>query len=272
MEDKSKFVRVSGTNKSELARLLIEAKGPRRTMKQFAEECGVHPSTFSRIANKAIRGASSDELIKSIAEHADPESKVTLDALMGAHGMARVLDSSTVYRASVTELEKSFEHTILCELGQLNDIISYSMDAIFNVSVTFRFRPDMVVRSRSLEGNGSLWAFDLFFPQMPVQEGQVKQETNHSTRMYGRHILEMIGRVLPLFYSQENNREILGKISFVTTDKMCFDYAVSEFADYRVPFNMSFILFDSYKEAIIQEYVLKQPDGSVQGSVINGNR
>ena len=52
------YTRVKPVDKERMSKYLEAAKGPGRTMKQFAEECGVNPSTFSRIVNKKLGGAS----------------------------------------------------------------------------------------------------------------------------------------------------------------------------------------------------------------------
>lgn len=259
MED-NKYVRVSEPNKDELAKLLLRAKGPSRTMKELANLCGVDPSTLSRIVNKMNRGPSSDDLIRSIAEHADPESGVTLDKLMAAHGMARVVDSATAVKMSPTELEESFKNTMLYELERTGDLIEYRDDARFQIGTTFRFQIDLLVRSKSVEGNSKLWGFELLMLHLSRlgKDGDAEADIQRSTRMLGQMILDRMGKVLPLFYGQKDGSECLAKFSFVVADRRFFDYAVSEFADYHVPFEMSFVLFNSGKEMIEQEFVLKR--------------
>ena len=63
------YTRVKPVDKERMSKYLEAAKGPGRTMKQFAEECGVNPSTFSRIVNKKLGGASTETVIRSIFEH-----------------------------------------------------------------------------------------------------------------------------------------------------------------------------------------------------------
>lgn len=260
MEDNVKFIRVSEPNKDELAKLLLKAKGPSRTMKELANLCGVDPSTLSRIVNKMNRGPSSDELIRSIAEHADPESGVTLDDLMAAHGMARMVDSATAVKMSPTELEESFKSTMLYELERTGGLEGYTEDARFQIGTTFRFQIDLLVRTRSMEGDSNLWGFELLMPQLSRLGGggDTEPDSQRTTRMLGQMILDRMGKVLPLFYSPKDSSGRLGKFSFVVADRQFFNYAVSEFADYLVPFEMSFLLFNSGKERIEQEFVLKR--------------
>ena len=84
------YTRGKAVDKDRLAQYLEAAKGPGRTMKQFAEECNVNPSTLSRIANKKMLGGSSEALMLAIFQHADQNSGLSLDALMDANGMVPV--------------------------------------------------------------------------------------------------------------------------------------------------------------------------------------
>lgn len=83
------YERTGNPNKELLAKLVTLAKGP-RSMRQFADELGVNPSTLSRIVNQKTASSNSDELILAISDHADPESGVTLEMLMVAHGMTKI--------------------------------------------------------------------------------------------------------------------------------------------------------------------------------------
>lgn len=261
MEEKARFIRVSEPNKDEMARLLLKAKGPERTMKELAALCGVDPSTLSRIVNKMNRGPSSDDLIRSIAEHADPESGVTLDILMAAHGMAKVVDSATAVKISPLEVEESFKNTMLYNLEREGVLDGYIEDARFQVGVSYRLQIDLLLRSKEIEGNSNLWGLELLMPQLNRLGGEEENsegDIKRTTHMLGQMILDRMGKILPLFYNQKDNNECLGKFSFVVVDRRLFDYLRMEFADYCVPFNMSFLLFNSRKEMIEQEFNLKR--------------
>lgn len=260
MEEKAKYIRVAEPNKEALADLLKKAKGGGKTMKQFAEECGASQPAFSRIMHKSYKGPLADKLLKAIAEHADPESDISLDALMGANGMARILDSSTVFRDSRAELEKNFVRVVLVELERSGRLIKNESDKMFQIGTTFRFGPDLLVRARAGDKGSYLWAFDLFAPALGLFNGQNKDEdvySERSMRVYGRRFIDKMGWILPLFYNSEMP---IGKFSLVIADREIFDYLVTEYAEnYRVPFEFSFILCNTEKAVLEKEVVLKSP-------------
>lgn len=73
-----------------MSQLVLAAKGD-MTMKQFANKCGVNTSTISRIINMKTETVCSDEIILAISENAVPESGVTLEKLLAANGMVKLI-------------------------------------------------------------------------------------------------------------------------------------------------------------------------------------
>ena len=72
---------------SRLANLVSQAKGPERTMAQFAEATGIGASTLSRLVNHNIKKPLAlDVIIKIYENRADVEDHSLLDALARANG------------------------------------------------------------------------------------------------------------------------------------------------------------------------------------------
>lgn len=90
MNNNYEYTLVRKCDKETLATLVNMAKGESRTMKEYADACGIDPSTLSRIVNRKNRGKSKIENIEKLAEHADPDSGVTLDMLLEANGYVSV--------------------------------------------------------------------------------------------------------------------------------------------------------------------------------------
>lgn len=105
MTELANYIRIRPPDKNKLAELLVRAKGANRSMRQFALECGVNPSTLSRIVNMKISGACTDELIQKVAQNSDPESGITFEILMDANGKVprRMTGKYTSEEFSITE-------------------------------------------------------------------------------------------------------------------------------------------------------------------------
>ena len=86
MTELANYIRIRPPDKEKLAELLVRAKGASRSMRQFALDCGVNPSTLSRIVNMKTSGACTDELLQKVAQNSDTESGITFEILMDANG------------------------------------------------------------------------------------------------------------------------------------------------------------------------------------------
>ena len=87
------YIRTGNADHAELSHLVLLAKG-RRSMNDFAKDCEVNTSTISRIINMKNTTACSDEVLISISKAADPSSGVTLDKLLAANGMVKMVPTT----------------------------------------------------------------------------------------------------------------------------------------------------------------------------------
>ena len=85
--DPNNYIQSRTPDVTELSNLIKKAKGPSRTMAEFAEACGISASTFSRIANGKIIQPLSIEVLSQIWLNADSESGVYIYSLTAANGM-----------------------------------------------------------------------------------------------------------------------------------------------------------------------------------------
>ena len=88
------YIRTGKADLEVLSQLVLSAKG-KRSMNDFANECGVNTSTISRIINMKNTTACSDEVLVAISKAADPNSGVTLEKLLAANGMVKLVPAGT---------------------------------------------------------------------------------------------------------------------------------------------------------------------------------
>lgn len=106
------------TNKGEynpklMSSLLRAAKGPHRTAAKFCEDCGIGVSTFSRYANELKKRPCPVDILEKIAEHAAPDSNVTLEKLLAANGDAEVIDTPNEPELTLNEMVGILTSTLL---------------------------------------------------------------------------------------------------------------------------------------------------------------
>lgn len=116
MTELANYIRIRPPEKEKLAELLIRAKGASRSMRQFALDCGVNPSTLSRIVNMKTSGACTDELIQKVAQNSDPESGITFEILMDANGKVPRRMTGKYTSKEFEATEKSITDIIFKEL------------------------------------------------------------------------------------------------------------------------------------------------------------
>ena len=88
------YIRTGKADLEALSQLVLSAKGS-RSMNDFANDCEVNTSTISRIINMKNTTACSDEVLVAVSKAADPTSGVTLEQLLAANGMVKLVPAGT---------------------------------------------------------------------------------------------------------------------------------------------------------------------------------
>lgn len=234
-EELTKYIRVRDPDKETLAELVIRAKGPKRSMRQFATELGVNPSTLSRITNMQTASANKDTLIADIAEHADPESGVTFEMLMRAHGM------EMQQRNRVREAYAMFEQR--CRMVIQDELLKrgYSVSSVTIAGETEPF--DITIKTDAVDRGDGVWAFE--FRMMSPDPGVSGIPTGMGRT---RQCMDMIMRK---FYTGTANAD---KVSVVVEHRAIFEQLKQRYSGYRIPDEISFILIAGNR--VVDEYVI----------------
>lgn len=185
----SDFIREKDVDTERLAALVEKAKG-NRSVTEFASVCGVNPSTMSRLINGKNNTASSDELIVAIAMNADPNSGVTFQQLVNAHGMFIIKEEYYQEEAMAERYDEIFQRIIVevelrkrsaikpfmseqaaamavreivtSELMERGYTVGLAQDCNIMFDGTFSCRADFVLKTNALSEEGlSQWAFDV---------------------------------------------------------------------------------------------------------------
>ncbi len=231
----SKYIRVRDPDKAMLSELVIKAKGPARSMRQFASDLGVNPSTLSRIVNMQTAGANKDTLIADIAEKADPESGVTFEKLMEAHGMEKQQYNNKI------ELFSRFEQR--CRMVIQDELLKrgYSISAMQEGRGKDIY--DILIKTDAVSHGEGRWAFDFKMfssdPRIsgiPVGMGRTRQ---------------CVDRIMSKFYTETAEAD---KVSVVVERRQIFEQLKSMYSNICIPDEISFILISGNQVA--EEYVI----------------
>lgn len=240
----NRYTRTKSPDKEALAELVTRAKGPRRSLRQFADDLGVNASTLSRIINQKTASANSDTLIADIADHADPDSQVTFEQLMEAHGME--LKEKPVYNEFI-----SFRETVMDTLVKELSIRDYIVNSGFTRSrgtsldsIMGRCYLDFELHTNALGKDDAVWMFDFYSPG----KGGVKDTEQQINRI--RQWMLMYAGMLCF------NEDKVDRLSIVISDRKVYDRLLEHLEGYTLRYGMSVILIDLEVRKVVEEYVL----------------
>ena len=239
-----RYHRVTAPDKDSLAELVTRAKGPRRSMRQFASECNVNPSTLSRIVNKKTQGSNTDDLIATIADHADPDSGVTFEMLMRAHGMALITDDSSVLiRLHIEAVRKTILGELLRRFYSLRDGKEPWLNSFLG-----RCMISTDLRTNALGETESVWLMDIWHLRSE-EEADIKKASDRLRQWLLMYVgmLNVDGRRVDRF-------------SIILTNEELFTTIVAELEKFSYRNDLSIILVDIRSERVVEEYLVKMPE------------
>lgn len=257
------YASVGRPDNAAFAELVKKAIGPDRTVSEFAEICGVSPSTISRIVKNQFKTPSSDVVIKAIADNADPVGGVDADSLLRASGRAPIqLDGPThVFVNAPTDAGKSklLAEVVTGRKGEpLNNIIAREtiqnalLSAGHGIKVSpgeniisipgLRYKADFCIDLDSGEDLGfDKWAFDACL-------ASVRPITHKLSWIFGAAYLD-------------STRDRRIKVSLVVSDPNDFDNTKKTFSNIKIHDLVSVVLIDPRAQIIIDEFQIPTVDG-----------
>ena len=273
------YIRTGKADLETLSQLVLRAKGS-RSMNDFAKECEVNTSTISRIINMKNTTACSDDVLMAISKAADPESGVTLEQLLMANGMVKLVPAGTegavvsptqiVFGladiAEETQIE-SVSNELLqgarkylsesrleesCRESLQNSLLlgGYSVELLPYNKMDWprnrQFRGDFAIRTNALQEEGiDIWLFDC----------------KSYTAGIGRGTIGQMNRLFGMAY-MDSPREHGIKVSIVVDHSIMIEQARDYYAGYKIRDYFSFVLIDSADRRVIDEFCIPRIDGT----------
>ncbi len=273
------YIRTGKADLEALSQLVLHAKGS-RSMNDFANDCEVNTSTISRIINMKNTTACSDEVLVAISKAADPGSGVTLEQLLAANGMVKLVPAGTegatvsptqiVFGlADITEEKKieSVSDGLLqgarrylsenkmeesCRESLQNSLLlgGYSVELLPYNKMDWprnrQFRGDFAIRTNALQEEGiDIWLFDC----------------KSYTAGIGRGTIGQMNRLFGMAY-MDSPREHGIKVSVVVDHSIMLEQARDYYAGYKIRDYFSFILIDPADRRVVDEFCIPRIDGT----------
>ena len=244
MTELANYIRIRPPEKEKLAELLIRAKGASRSMRQFALDCGVNPSTLSRIVNMKTTGACTHELIQKVAQNSDPESGITFEILMDANGKVPRRMTGKYTSKEFEATEKSITDIIFKELEDRGYRTSILEGENKHNALNYRYRTDWVISTdaNSDSGEMEIWEFEIWHTMLE------KNSVAHTVMKLRQKFLMVLG----LYYVGTMNPK---KMSFVLTNREVYDRMVETLENIKFKDVFSLILVNLDENKVEEEYV-----------------
>lgn len=284
------YIRTGDVDSEVLSQLVLRAKGS-RSMTAFATDCEVNTSTISRIVNMKTTTACSDEVLMAISKAADPTSGVTIDQLLAANGMVKMVsagiegdfftprhivfsisenvdehgeDSGTsgaFMRSVVRYLSESKMEALYRETMQNTLLLNgFFVELIPNEKMSWpkdkQYRADFAIKTNALQDEGiSTWLF----------------ECKSYTAGIGRGTIAQMNRMFAMAYL-ESPRELGIKISVLVNHAAMLQQARDFYEGYKIKDYFSFILIDPHERRVIDEFCIPRIDGTEKSVLTLGGR
>ncbi len=251
------FTKTHEVDKDKFAELVLAAKG-NRSLRSFASACDVYPSTFTRIIQKANKGASSTELIEAIAKNADPQSGVTMTMLAEANGYTlswyeNSIPDKIVNTKSNVLFNDIMRNTVTQELLSREANVKFgnilSNHSLYRVSKNLCVKPTLHLFTDAFEGEEHEWIIKSFH--------NIELEEDYYHKYIKSRLLEQISYFVLLSVSFSGFTSSSRKrFSIAVGTQWLYDLILDEFGETVVPTDISIIRIDAKNSTIDAEYML----------------
>lgn len=267
MEERKEYVIARTPDKMRLANLINMAKGPNRTMAQFAELCNVSASTLSRAVNGKITKPLAQELIYALVENAAED--ISIDSFMRANGMLekemierRAMHGHDPYERRQRDLDREIivKNTISSELLNRGKLIRFFLRLPDRENVQSKFAfSHMSNFAVWLEDEKVMWNFI-------VRPTILSEVEDRDRRFFKMHTMDRLTR---LFLADAWEPEFFAgmRTSIVFLDKEFFDEQVSILGQAQVNTDISLILINAEKEEVLDEFAIPKKNGECKESI-----
>lgn len=243
----TQYSRIKPPDKDLLAEYVVRAKGPERSMRQFAEKIGVNASTLSRIVNKKTVGANSDNLIADIAAYADKNSGITFEMLMRAHGMDLSRDIRNRWAHSA-DIETVYDDLIIkALLNRGYSVARLESERHRTISGFFGF--DLVLKTDAIPRGDGIWGFDFCM----VQSASFEAPREHQSQMKSITVMRHLSRIAGLFADYHYKYD---RVSIVVTDSDAFYGVQKRIEDCYLRGEVTIILIDLETGDVVDEFMI----------------
>ena len=260
------LVQLTEMDPQALAAMLVEAKGPSRSMAEYAKACGVNASTLSRILNEKITRPISVEMLKKLFENRDPSAAFTLEQFASANGMV-----TAEARDNALERSRKSSERISNNYQHIRKIIT---NDLFDRGITMRR-----ISEPSDEGRDNLGSilFDKhdhasIAIEVDYEERTFRWDFNIVPLIFSRqlsdedailYVHQIITNFAELFLRDawEPNENAGKQYSVVVANRKIYEYLIKGLLNIRLHHTFTAVLVDAREDKVVEETQLGLAEG-----------
>lgn len=271
VEMSEEYVQARVPDKTRLAELINQCKGPDRTMNDFCAECGISPATMSRVINGKNVKAVDTDFLKAVWDHRVSDSAILLSDLMEADGYVSNREQQRIKRQEHHEARmrekrlRAYEMKLIItkalfergvqtqKLGLVSMSEAEKEQAKNSLFAAYQVM-DLAIAIK--QDNEELqWGME-FYPDVLDDDETSKAAIRYVRRMIQRYALIFLEDA----WVPEEMKNI--KTSFVFVDPDIYDCFVTYMQPVKDKLNSPFsaILIDMEKQDVAKECILSGPE------------
>lgn len=260
-------------NTSGLADLVFRAKGVNRSWRQFSQECKtISPATFTRILNGGYKKPLPFDMLKTIVDHADSGTMITMKEALFINGYRPQEDSSpNKTSAQKKDADNSAsENDVQDEVNCVFEIISKTL---FSKKIAFSLFPEEADNNSDfindiglydLERDLSPWMFTLHIQNYkPYYIKYIHTIIHEEAIDNEKDFMVMLKRFFVIFlrdsWEQQATADTL--YSFVFKTQRVYDMFIELINKVKVNNFFSAVLIDTEQRTVVDEHMFPQKHG-----------
>jgi ABC-type dipeptide/oligopeptide/nickel transport system ATPase component len=245
---------------------------------------------MSRVINQKNSRPNSDDLIAAIAENADPDSGVTLQELLEAHGLALITVTRPIVLGTGGSGKSMTSTQILLQMAEkvAQGISSPSGELITETAKKLResaiertareiiqnellirgYRVSMILSENVMSTPSLRYVADFVVETNALEEEGISRWAFDIHQVQHRPLLQKLSWMFGAAYIDSTFQRKI-KMSLVTSDRTEFEDVKDRFSHIEIKDCISVVLIDTLKRSVIEEFQLPMQNGRSAKYVFN---
>lgn len=269
-EKRPTYIQMMSPNQEELVAMLSKAKGSTRGWAEYAKDCGINPSTMSRIINGKLKSPLSIKSLEKLYKHRVDTCKVTFDQFILASGMIDCNKQRSMVDKHIAQREKIDKTGDLIERSIVNGLYERSIqftrldhvdenlpDDEEIISLFGKIHCSQLLKVGEGEGEDK---HIVGFEYVPLKIDEDDDDPEKTIRFIVRLAVENYATIF-LQDAWFKDNWFIDRVTFVFADPRLFDAFVASFAKRHLNHYMTVLLVDTESTCVVDEKPLGDQDG-----------